>query len=117
MPNCSGRATHHARLHETLRPGYVALKASLASGDVGEALVVHNIHRNAYAPYGLDTTLSINNSAVHEVDISRWLLDEDYAWVQVLSGKPGPDVPDGQQDPLLITFRTTSESWSRSRCL
>jgi len=89
-------------------PGYVALKASLASGDVGEALVVHNIHRNAYAPYGLDTTLSINNSAVHEVDISRWLLDEDYAWVQVLSGKPGPDVPDGQQDPLLITFRTTS---------
>ena len=89
-------------------PGYVALKASLASGDVGEVLVVHNIHRNAYAAYGLDTTLSINNSAVHEVDISRWLLDEDYAWVQVLSGKPGPDVPDGQQDPLLITFRTTS---------
>ena len=90
-------------------PGYVALKASLASGDVGEALVIHNIHRNAFAAYGLDTTLSINNSAVHEVDISRWLLDEEYEWVQVLSGKPGPDVPDGQKDPLLITFRTTSK--------
>jgi myo-inositol 2-dehydrogenase/D-chiro-inositol 1-dehydrogenase len=28
--------------------------------------------------------------------------------VQVLSGKPGPDVPEGQADPLLITYRTTS---------
>jgi len=89
-------------------PGYVALKADLDAGQVGDALVVHNTHRNAYAPYGLDTRLSINNSAVHEVDINRWLLGEDYTWVQVLSGKPGPDVPEGQADPLLITFRTTT---------
>jgi myo-inositol 2-dehydrogenase/D-chiro-inositol 1-dehydrogenase len=39
-------------------PGYVALKSDLDAGRVGEALVVHNIHRNAYAPYGLDTRLS-----------------------------------------------------------
>jgi len=89
-------------------PGYVALKSDLDAGRVGDALVVHNIHRNAYAPYGLDTTLSINNSAVHEVDINRWLLGEDYSWVQVLYGKPGPDVPAGQADPLLITFKTAS---------
>ena len=89
-------------------PGYMAMKRSLTDGAVGEALVVHNVHRNAYAPYGLDSALSLTNSAVHEVDINRWLLGEDYSWVQVLSGKPGPDVPAGQQDPLLITFRTTS---------
>lgn len=89
-------------------PGYVALKASLDAGEVGEALVVHNVHRNAYAPYGLDTALSLTNSAVHEVDINRWLTNEDYAWVQVVSGKPGPDVPAGQKDPLLVTFGTTS---------
>lgn len=87
-------------------PGYVAMKESLTSGGIGDPLVVHNVHRNAFAPYGLDTRLSIANSAVHEVDINRWLLDEEYSWVQVLSGKPGPDVPEGQQDPLLITFRT-----------
>lgn len=89
-------------------PGYVALKNPLDSGEVGEALVVHNVHRNAYAPYGLDTVLSLSNSAVHEVDINRWLLGEDYAWVQVVSGKPGPDVPIGQKDPLLVTFGTNS---------
>lgn len=89
-------------------PGYVALKASLDAGDVGAALVIHNVHRNAYAPYGLDTALSLTNSAVHEVDINRWLTGEDYSWVEVVSGKPGPDVPDGQKDPLLITFRTRS---------
>ena len=89
-------------------PGYVALKNSLDAGEVGEALVVHNVHRNAYAPYGLDTALSLTNSAVHEVDINRWITGEDYAWVQVVSGKPGPDVPTGQKDPLLVTFGTTS---------
>ncbi len=89
-------------------PGYVALKRSLDAGEIGDALVVHNVHRNAYAPYGLDTALSLRNSAVHEVDINRWLLDEDYSWVQVMSGKPGPDVPTGQKDPLLVTFGTRS---------
>lgn len=89
-------------------PGYVALKSSLDAGEVGEPLVIHNVHRNAYAPYGLDTALSMTNSAVHEVDINRWLTGEDYAWVQVVSGKPGPDVPTGQKDPVLVTFGTTS---------
>lgn len=89
-------------------PGYVALKASLDAGEVGDALVIHNVHRNAYAPYGLDTALSLTNSAVHEVDINRWLTGEDYSWVEVVSGKPGPDVPEGHKDPLLVTYRTRS---------
>ena len=89
-------------------PGYVALKRSLETGEIGEALVVHNVHRNAYAPYGLTSSGTLTNSAIHEIDINRWLLGEDYEWVQVVSGKPGPDVPAGQKDPLLVTFGTRS---------
>jgi len=89
-------------------PGYVALKSALTSGEVGDALIVHNMHRNAFAPYGVDSAMNIANSAVHEIDINRWLLDDDYASVQVVTGRPGPDVPAGQHDPMLITFTTKS---------
>lgn len=89
-------------------PGYVALKTALDDGEIGAALMVHNKHRNAFAPYGVDSAMNLTNSAVHEVDVNRWLLGEDYTWVQVMPGKPGPDVPAGQFDPMLVTFGTTS---------
>ena len=85
-------------------PGYVALKESLAS--VGEPLLVHNVHRNAFAPYGLATAMTMTNMAIHEFDINRWLLDDDYATVQVVAGRPGPRTPDGQLDPVLVLLTT-----------
>lgn len=89
-------------------PGYVAMKTALDEGEIGAALMVHNKHRNAFAPYGVDSAMNLTNSAVHEVDVNRWLLGEDYTWVQVMPGKPGPDVPEGQFDPMLVTFGTAS---------
>lgn len=85
-------------------PGYVALKESLAT--IGEALLVHNVHRNAYAPYGLATAMTMTNMAIHEFDINRWLLDDDYATVQVVAGRPGPRTPEGQLDPILVLLTT-----------
>lgn len=89
-------------------PGYLALKSALTEGEIGDALMVHNRHRNAFAPYGVDSAMNLTNSAVHEVDITRWILDDDYTWVQVVAGKPGPDVPEGQFDPMLVTLGTTT---------
>ncbi len=85
-------------------PGYVALKEGIPS--VGRPLVVHNVHRNTSAPYGLDTALTLTNSAIHEFDINRWLLDDEYTSVQVVTGEPGPRTPDGQLDPLLVILTT-----------
>lgn len=85
-------------------PGYVALKESLAS--VGEPLLVHNVHRNAFAPYGLATAMTMTNMAIHEFDINRWLLEDDYSTVQVVAGRPGPRTPEGQLDPVLVLLTT-----------
>jgi myo-inositol 2-dehydrogenase / D-chiro-inositol 1-dehydrogenase len=85
-------------------PGYVALKESLAS--IGRALIVHNVHRNEAAPYGLTTSGTLTNSAIHEIDINRWLLDDDYASVQVIAGRPGPRTPEGELDPILVLLTT-----------
>lgn len=85
-------------------PGYVALKDSLAG--IGVPLLVHNVHRNAFAPYGLATAMTMTNMAIHEFDINRWLLDDDYATVQVVAGRPGPRTPEGQLDPVIVLLTT-----------
>ena len=89
-------------------PGYVALKAELASGAVGVALMVHNVHRNTRAPYGLTSAGTLTNSAIHEMDINRWLLDDEYTSVTVLTGRPAPNTPAGEHDPLLIVFESAA---------
>ena len=38
-------------------PGYVALKESIPS--IGQPLIVHNVHRNEAAPYGLSTAMTM----------------------------------------------------------
>ena len=85
-------------------PGYVALKEAIPS--VGEPLLVHNVHRNGFAPYGLRSALTLTNSAIHELDINRWLLDDEYATVQVVVGRPGPRTPEGEFDPMLVILTT-----------
>jgi myo-inositol 2-dehydrogenase/D-chiro-inositol 1-dehydrogenase len=89
-------------------PGYAQLKRELTPEGIGEALIVNNVHRNTRAPYGLVTEQTLTNMVVHELDINRWLLDEDYTSVLVLAGKPGPLGPETESDPLLIVLRTTS---------
>lgn len=88
-------------------PGYLELQASLGPDGIGDPLIVRNVHRNEIAPYGLDSALSISNAAIHEIDINRWLTQDEYAWVEVMTGRNGPLTPEGQHDPLFILLRTT----------
>lgn len=87
-------------------PGYTQLKQELTAEGIGDALIVHNIHRNTRAPYGLVTEQTLTNMVVHEFDVNRWLLEEDYTSVMVLPGRAGPLTPAGESDPLLIILQT-----------
>ncbi len=87
-------------------PGYVELKGQLGVEGIGDPLIIRNSHRNEIAPYGLDSELSITNAAIHEIDINRWLTDDEYAWVEVITGRNGPLTPQGQHDPLFLLLKT-----------
>ena len=89
-------------------PGYVRLKSELTSSGIGEPLIVHNVHRNTAAPYGLRTEQTLTNMVTHEFDISRWLIDEEMTSVTVLAGKPGPLTPEGESDPILVILQAQS---------
>ncbi len=64
-------------------PGYLALKRGLEEERLGLPLFMHCIQRNAVAPHFITSDLVITNAAVHEIDVARWLLEDEFATVTV----------------------------------
>jgi myo-inositol 2-dehydrogenase/D-chiro-inositol 1-dehydrogenase len=64
-------------------PGYLAIKAALDSGQIGAPLLMHCVHRNVSSPPDWPSAMLITASAVHEIDITRWLLGEEIVAVTV----------------------------------
>lgn len=85
-------------------PGYVALKAAVAGGDVGAPRLVHCIHRNVSSHPSATSEAIVTGSMVHELDIVRWLLDDEIASITVRSPHRGP----GLADPQLATLTMAS---------
>lgn len=90
-------------------PGYNALKATLDSGELGEILLIHCAHRNASVPESYTMEMAVNDSATHEIDIIRYLLNENIVSVRV--DKPHKKTSRAcahLQDPLIVIFETES---------
>lgn len=87
---------------------YVALKDMLDAGDLGRALVLHCVHRNPTVPHGFDSSNVVRDSLVHEVDVTRFLFDEEISSIQIVRPTPNPAAPEGLSDPQIAILRTTS---------
>ncbi|MCQ4043123.1 Gfo/Idh/MocA family protein [Streptantibioticus rubrisoli] len=85
---------------------YLRLKSLLAGGELGRPLMVHNRHRNASTPPGFTNAMLINDSVVHEMDTTRWLLDQEITAVTVLRPTPSGNAPEGLDDPQFVIFET-----------
>jgi myo-inositol 2-dehydrogenase / D-chiro-inositol 1-dehydrogenase len=85
-------------------PEYAQLRALIDSGGIGEPLVVHCAHRNASVPPHFTSEMMITDSVVHEVDVARFLLDEEIVAVTVLRPKATRHAVAGESDPLLVFF-------------
>jgi len=88
--------------------GYKQLKAAVQSGEYGEALLLHCAHRNPAVPDDWDNSMAVENSMVHEIDVLRWLLGEDYATAQVVYGKSTNNGPKDLHDPQIMILTTKS---------
>jgi myo-inositol 2-dehydrogenase / D-chiro-inositol 1-dehydrogenase len=61
---------------------YAEMKAALLAGTLGRPLMMHNFHRNVVTPASDFTAdMAITNSAPHEFDVARFILDSDFAAV------------------------------------
>ena len=89
--------------------GYRALKAAVDDGQIGVPLLMHCAHRNPSAPpYGFTTDMIISDSAVHEMDLVRWLLREEVAATSVLKPRPSREGGADLQDPLILVLEMAS---------
>ncbi len=86
-------------------PEYAQLREVIASGSIGEPLVVHCAHRNASVPPGFTTEMMITDSVVHEVDAVRFLLGEEITAVTVLRPRASRHAG-SRSDPLMVVFET-----------
>ncbi|MCV7173261.1 Gfo/Idh/MocA family oxidoreductase [Mycobacterium manitobense] len=87
---------------------YAQLKALLDGGELGRALVLHCAHRNPAVPPTFDSAMVVRDSLVHEVDVTRFLFDEEITSIQIIKPAANPGAPQGLADPQIAIMRTAS---------
>lgn len=86
--------------------GYRLLKETLDSGVLGEPLLVHCAHRNASVPSHYTGDMGITDTFVHEIDVLRWLVEDDYVSAQVLKGRRTRYARGDLDDPYMVLLET-----------
>ena len=89
--------------------GYHALKAVLEAGEIGAPLLMHCAHRNrSVPPYGFTTEMMVSDSAVHEIDLVRWLFSEDIVATNILKPRRSSKGSAELHDPLIVLLEMAS---------
>ena len=81
---------------------YRQLKEVIDGGTLGAPLIYKSVHRNASVPAGLYTSdMPLNDTLVHDADISRWLLSDEIRMVEVRVPRHSSR-SDDLRDPTLV---------------
>ena len=86
--------------------GYRALKKVIDDGGIGDPLIVHCAHRNPAVGDSYKTDMAITDTVIHEIDVLRWLLNDDYKTVQVVYPKKTRNASSHLADPQIILMET-----------
>ena len=87
---------------------YRALKAVLADGTIGAPTMFHSAHRNPSVPDYYTADSAITDTAVHDIDVTRWLLDEEITAATVLKPRRSSRAAGDLHDPLVLLLETAS---------
>jgi myo-inositol 2-dehydrogenase/D-chiro-inositol 1-dehydrogenase len=85
--------------------GYLALKEVVDTA-IGAPLMVHAAHRNPEVPTSYGTPMAIRDTAIHEIDVLRWILDDDYIAAQVVFPRRSRHAHDDLLDPQIVLLET-----------
>jgi myo-inositol 2-dehydrogenase / D-chiro-inositol 1-dehydrogenase len=89
--------------------GYRAVKAALDDGEIGTPLLMHCVHRNpSVPPYGFTTEMMISDSAVHEIDMVRWMFGEEVVGAGIRKPRRSSKGSAGLHDPLIVLLELAS---------
>jgi myo-inositol 2-dehydrogenase/D-chiro-inositol 1-dehydrogenase len=86
---------------------YRALKAVIDGRSLGEPLLMHCTHRNPSVPGYYTSDSAIEDTGVHEIDMVRWMFDEEIRATTVLTPRKSRNGGD-LQDPLVLLLEMES---------
>ena len=85
--------------------GYSEMKRIIDSGEIGRPLILKACHRNVSQPAGFKTENGVTNVGIHELDICRWLLGDEYEDVQCIKVCQTSNSK-GYDNPQVMLMRT-----------
>ena len=102
----NGRRLVHVGYMRRYDPGYLAMKEAIDNGIVGLPVIVHSAHRNPSVPDHYTKEMAVVDTAVHDIDVCRWLLGQDFVSSQVFLPRHNPRSDGALTDPLFIVLQT-----------
>ena len=73
---------------------------------IGAPLMLRCAHRNQSVGENYTTDMAITNTLIHELDVLRWLLNDDYRSVQVRFPRSTSHTHARLKDPQIVSFET-----------
>jgi myo-inositol 2-dehydrogenase / D-chiro-inositol 1-dehydrogenase len=86
---------------------YRAMKETIQKGAIGSPLMFHSVHRNAFSPGHFKATMAITDTAVHDIDIARFVLNDEPVAIAVKAPR-GNRRAGGIADPLFTLMDMSS---------
>ena len=86
---------------------YRAMKETIQTGAIGTPLMFHSVHRNAFSPGHFKATMAITDTGVHDIDIARFVLDDEPVAIAVKAPR-GNRRAGGIADPLFTLMDMSS---------
>jgi myo-inositol 2-dehydrogenase / D-chiro-inositol 1-dehydrogenase len=102
----SGRHLVQVGFQRRYDNGYRALKRAIDDGVIGAPLMVHCAHRNASVPEAYVGDMAIVDTFIHEIDVLRWLISDDYVSAQVLVPRNTKHTHAKLDDPIIVLLAT-----------
>jgi Sugar phosphate isomerases/epimerases len=75
---------------------------------IGAPLLMHAAHRNPSVPPTFTGDMIVVDSAVHDMDVARWMFDDEIAAVSVLKPKASSKAGEGENDLLIVLLEMAS---------
>ena len=88
-------------------PEYVQMKKMIDDGVIGQPLMIDERHYNQTQLEEYDSTRSIIETAIHEIDLNHWLISDDYKNIRVFSPLQTRHVQNKDiKDPQIVMMET-----------
>ena len=86
--------------------GYIQIRNAVRTGEYGAPLIIHCTHRNPSVPESYITPMTVHDTAIHEIDLFHWMVNDDFDTVQVITPKKTSLIHDKCYDPHIMIMKT-----------